>query len=760
MKMIKYDLHLLGWYEFQKLCLTITQEILGQTVMTFLDSNDAGKDGAFSGIWKQKDGEDLTGNFVIQCKFTNKSDKNLRLSDLDDEFSKIERLVLEKRCDCYVLMTNAGISGRFETTFSRQLSALGVKTWRVFGSNWIYSQIHESTRLRTLVPRIYGLGDLSQILDERAYSQARQLLLSMRDDLSKIVITTAYYKAAKALSDHGFVLIIGEPAAGKTTIASLLAMAAVDQWKLFTLKLDTPELVIKHWNSDAPTQLFWIDDAFGVTQYESNLVNNWNHILPQVKAMIKQGIKIVMTSRDYIYRRARNDLKEGAFPLFNESQVVIDLHKLTMPEKEQILYNHLKLGRHPKQFLTKMKPFLNDIANNSRFIPETARRLADPAFTKQMYISKYSLMQFVEKQESFLEDVIRGLDNDCKAALALIYMNNGQVVSPLELEQNEYDAINKLGSDIGSCIQALEAMKDSLVQYTFIEDNSVWRFKHPTIGDAYARIVSKSPEQLEIYLYGTDIEKVMEQVTCGNVGLEKTIIVPKAMYNIILERILLFNESEAYKTDYLSRWGAKRKIYTFLSRRSSKDFINLYISKNPKIFEQIVKPSMSFHYSEDIDLVIKLNELQLLPENYRKEFVNYIAHFTISGDDLYVLRNEDLQKVFTTMELEELKQKIKTQLLPKLEGVRRKREDEFKTYNDDTSEEHMEDFFDKMNILQEEFREEENVIEVIENEVSKAKNWVDEHLFQKDERPDRVLDITEEKTIITTSRSIFDDVDI
>lgn len=112
------------------------------------------------------------------------------------------------------------------------------------------------------------------------------------------------------------------------------------------------------------------------------------------------------------------------------------------------------------------------------------------------------------------------------------------------------------------------------------------------------------------------------------------------------------------------------------------------------------------------------------------------------------------------MELEELKQKIKTQLLPKLEGVRRKREDEFKTYNDDTSEEHMEDFFDKMNILQEEFQEEENIIEVIESEVSKAKNWVDEHLFKKNERPDRILDITEEKTTITTSRSIFDDIDL
>jgi len=38
----------------------------------------------------------------------------------------------------------------------------------------------------------------------------------MRDDLSEIVITRPYYKAAKALNEHGFVLDIGEPAAGKT----------------------------------------------------------------------------------------------------------------------------------------------------------------------------------------------------------------------------------------------------------------------------------------------------------------------------------------------------------------------------------------------------------------------------------------------------------------------------------------------------------------------------------------------------------------
>src|SRR4051812_10313481 len=64
---IMYDLHNLGWNSFQQLCLTITREILGQTVESFLDSNDGGRDGAFSGHWTPTGREDLSGQFVIQC---------------------------------------------------------------------------------------------------------------------------------------------------------------------------------------------------------------------------------------------------------------------------------------------------------------------------------------------------------------------------------------------------------------------------------------------------------------------------------------------------------------------------------------------------------------------------------------------------------------------------------------------------------------------------------------------------------------------
>jgi hypothetical protein len=218
-----YDLHNLGWSSFQQLCLTVSREILGQTVQSFLDSGDGGRDGAFKGTWKPNVREELTGRFVIQCKFTSRSNYVLRPSDLTDEVAKVKRLVAKGLCDSYVLMTNAGLPGKRAEDIETLFVDAGVAHVLVLGSTWITKQILENKRLRMLVPRVYGLGDLSQILDERAYSQAHAILESLREDLAKVVVTDAYQKAAEALDKHSFVLLIGEPAAGKTTIASMLA---------------------------------------------------------------------------------------------------------------------------------------------------------------------------------------------------------------------------------------------------------------------------------------------------------------------------------------------------------------------------------------------------------------------------------------------------------------------------------------------------------------------------------------------------------
>ena len=85
--------------------------------------------------------------------------------------------------------------------------------------------------------------------------------------------------------------------------------------------------------------------------------------------------------------------------------------------------------------------------------------------------------------------------------------------SPVELQESELSSLDRLGSNIANCIQALESTNNSLVQYVTPEDDAFWRFKHPTIGDAFASNLIRSPELIGIYLQGAPIEMLIDQIT-------------------------------------------------------------------------------------------------------------------------------------------------------------------------------------------------------------------------------------------------------
>ena len=69
-----FELRTLGWRAFQDLCAAVLREVLGQSVQSFADSNDGGRDGAFYGIWHNPPSQTmrdlLSGPFVLQCMCT------------------------------------------------------------------------------------------------------------------------------------------------------------------------------------------------------------------------------------------------------------------------------------------------------------------------------------------------------------------------------------------------------------------------------------------------------------------------------------------------------------------------------------------------------------------------------------------------------------------------------------------------------------------------------------------------------------------
>jgi hypothetical protein len=80
----------------------------------------------------------------------------------------------------YLFLTNHTVSGDRATKIEAEFEQVpGIKKALSYGAEWISKTIRGSSRLRMLVPRVYGLGDLGEILDERAYTQAKDILSSL-----------------------------------------------------------------------------------------------------------------------------------------------------------------------------------------------------------------------------------------------------------------------------------------------------------------------------------------------------------------------------------------------------------------------------------------------------------------------------------------------------------------------------------------------------------------------------------------------------
>lgn len=492
-------------------------------------------------------------------------------------------------------------------------------------------------------------------------------------------------------------------------------------------------------------------------QYESSLAYSWNHILPQVRTMLRQGAKIVMTSRDYIYKRARRDLKEGAFPLFNESQVVIDVHDLSSQEKQQILYNHLKLGSQPPEFRSEIKPHLVSVAAHSRFIPEIARRLSDPAFTKRLYLTEYALWQFVQKREQLLQEVLDGLDKESMAALALIYMKKDHLESPVSLQESEEDALRRLGSSLGKCIAALESLNGSLVVHQHVDGASVWRFKHPTVGDAFASTLARSPDLLGIFLLGSATENLIEQVTCGDVGIERAVVVPRSLHQQMIARLMEFTASDKYKSQYLASWGTKWSLFSFLTRRCSKEFLALYLEANPELVKKVCRPGLYLNSSSEVRLAVRLHAFGLLPEENRIAFVEALSAFAVSGEDVYALDDDGIRSVFTDAEFDALVARVHSELLPRLDKVREEEQDSYNA--EGAADEHLEHMFKSFKTLKDKFGDDAEAVQIIEREIDQAKDWISENDRERPEREPRLLGTAGAVDKAHGSRRIFDDID-
>ncbi|MBK8542900.1 MAG: restriction endonuclease [Caulobacteraceae bacterium] len=208
---------------FQDLCADLVRVHWQVEVEVYSPTRDQGVDGIITSSFQTK----LNGTFdgtVIQAKHSAQLGKRLSESLINPELPKIAEMA-EAGVRRYILISSMPVSREVAQAIKAKIAALGV-TAEIYGGEWVSQIIRQTPKLRALVPRIYGLGDLSWIVDERRLEQTHDLL-SMQHELALYVTTDAHRRAVNVLIDHGFVLLLG-PASGKSSIASVLAAMALD----------------------------------------------------------------------------------------------------------------------------------------------------------------------------------------------------------------------------------------------------------------------------------------------------------------------------------------------------------------------------------------------------------------------------------------------------------------------------------------------------------------------------------------------------
>ena len=627
---MSYDLSQLGWKAFQDLACAVVAEVLHRPVQTFLGSNDGGRDGAFIGTWDGQDGPPAKS--TIQCKFVGKPGANLTLAGLQEELPKAAKLAADGLADDYIILTNAGVSGEADKEICAAFQAAGVPMCRVFSGTWIVQQLTESTKLRMLVPRVYGIGDLSHIITGHGYKQAKAILDSMGSDLSCFVPTDAYRSSVKALQDHGFVILLGDPASGKSTIAAILALGAIDDGCLGAVKINSPDQ-LNLWHP-GEKQFLWVDDAFGPNHFDSARMSRWNAELGTLRAAVEGGARIVFTSRNYIWEAAKPHLKMSAFPLLQESQVVVNVHALSEEERAQMLYNHVRRVQ-PQKMRQRLKPHLSAVAANKAFLPETARRLGDPLFTKKLVISEERLTRLVEHPVEFLTEILGQLDDASRAAIALIFLNSQTGVPSPITASPALEMVNRLmGVKPAELARAMQHLNDSLTRLASEDDGDRWVFRHPTVTDAFATLVAESPELVELYTHGAKLDRLIGEVACRPGAAENgRVRIPPSLYPALVERLKSAPLDEGLKS--------------FLGASCEKAFLALVLEARPDILEWAAEVSADGLSLSGRLLFAALASWSLVPEPSRLKMVEGLRKHSITWLDAKPLKDKILRQIFT-----------------------------------------------------------------------------------------------------------------
>ncbi|BCH19947.1 hypothetical protein MesoLjLa_67980 (plasmid) [Mesorhizobium sp. L-2-11] len=648
-------LHTIGWRAFQDLCSQLCEVILKRPVEIFREAQDGGQDAV---LLIPGNGAGAAPIGTVQVKHSSDAARALRPGDIAAEIENVTRLVAEGQADTYIFMTNMSVDAPVALEIRKRLRAIGVRKPHILGRQYVIRSIRSSARLRAMVPQVYGLGDLTVILDERMTQQSRALLEHWVPKLKKYVPTRAHREAVKAITEHGFVLLLGNPSSGKSAIGAILSTIASENPDSTVLILTSPRDFEQGWNPNDPGRFFWIDDAFGPNVVREDYVQDWASAFPKLRAAVAHGNRFLLTSRKHIYEAARLRLGQRNLAEFTNGSAVVDVGALSMAEKAQILYNHINYGSQSQSWKSSVKPHLSAVATVEAFLPGIAERLGDPNFTKSLAPREASLVQFMKEPREHLVDTINALDETLRAALMLVYVHRGA----FNLETADGPAIEAVAELTGigrsRILDSFTELMGSFLKASGTGQATVWSFAHPTIADALTEILREKPHMMAALLRGATVDTILTGFMSEGAGaIQDALSIPTNLNETLVARL-----AETPDETHLN-WS----LFSFLSWRASDRVVERIAELKPDLFERKAWVTDYIVDSPKLTAHARVHRLGLLTDDLRESDAVALEDAALNELDLSFLDSEEMLALIPPQRLVRLGMGLRTRKLPDIE---------------------------------------------------------------------------------------------
>ncbi|MFZ2858473.1 hypothetical protein [Acidovorax sp.] len=563
--------------------------------------------------------------------------------------------------------------------------------------------------------------------------------------------TAAHRSAVRILSEQKIVLLLGAPATGKSMLAAILATTAIDGEGHQCLKCDGPLELTAHWNPHEKNRLYWVDDAFGPNQLRPDFVDGWISAMPKVKTAMEHGNRFILTSRSHIWFGAKPKLGTRNLPVLTDDKAVVDLGTLSPEEREQIIYNHIKAGNQPTQWKRQIKKHLPQLAEDSRLLPEIARRLGDSSFTKLLKAMPEDLIKFVAEPAEFLVQTILELDDAHQAAMTLVFLRQGKLPAheltgdSTKLVAEKYDVTPR------AIAEALPQLERSFLSVRQEATQKVWGFVHPTFTDAISSMLSGRPDLVELYIQGAKLETLLTEAVCeGAAPIRDAVVIPASASEHLARRLL-------GAPDVLD---LNRSLFEFLSARASDGVINAVLDADPNMLRREARRYWKIWADQRIRFLSRVHKLHRLPDDVRAEAANELERTAIEDLDVSFLDVSDVLALFQPTRLLSLGTRLAGMLNDVISDRIQKIAEEADPAQD------VPDQFDQVRTFVDQFRESFADDDSIQSKLQSLGEEIDEAVAEVSKRktPDEDYgswpDVSPAKVAVAPrERSTFSDVD-